>query len=60
MATIVRRLIRPHRPGEEALLFFGCSDSTASSTGSDANASCLVRPELTEGTPPFEVALNNA
>src|SRR6185295_11277790 len=53
MATIVRRLIRPHRPGEVALLFIGCSDSTASSTGSDANASCLVRPELTEGTPPL-------
>ena len=30
-----------------ALPVLGCSDSTASSTGSDANASCLVWPELT-------------
>jgi protocatechuate 3,4-dioxygenase beta subunit len=33
-----------------ALLFFGCSDSTASTTDpGDTSSSCLVRPELTEG-----------
>jgi hypothetical protein len=44
MATIGRRLIQPPRIGESPpvlwLLRFH---------GSDANASCLVRPELTEG-----------
>jgi protocatechuate 3,4-dioxygenase beta subunit len=43
-----------------ALLFFGCSDSTASSTGSDANASCLVRPELTEGPYYVDEELNRS
>ena len=32
-----------------ALLFFGCSDSAASSDPADPSSSCLVRPELTEG-----------
>ena len=32
-----------------ALLFFGCSDSTAASSGPGNASSCLVRPELTEG-----------
>jgi protocatechuate 3,4-dioxygenase beta subunit len=33
-----------------ALLFFGCSDSTAASSDpTDSSSSCVVRPELTEG-----------
>jgi protocatechuate 3,4-dioxygenase beta subunit len=32
-----------------ALLFFGCSDSTAANVAGDGNSACLVRPELTEG-----------
>jgi protocatechuate 3,4-dioxygenase beta subunit len=32
-----------------ALLFFGCSDSTATSSDSGDTSSCVVRPELTEG-----------
>ncbi|MFL5492258.1 MAG: hypothetical protein ACJ8AV_12610 [Gemmatimonadales bacterium] len=43
-----------------ALLFFGCSDSTASSTGSEGNSSCLVRPELTEGPYYVDEELNRS
>jgi protocatechuate 3,4-dioxygenase beta subunit len=42
-----------------ALLFFGCSDSTASSTGGD-NSSCVVRPELTEGPYYVDEELNRS
>ena len=40
-----------------ALLFLGCSDSTATSSDTgDSSSSCLVRPELTEG--PYYAASN--
>jgi protocatechuate 3,4-dioxygenase beta subunit len=42
-----------------ALLFFGCSDSTASSTGG-TSSSCLVRPELTEGPYYVDEELNRS
>jgi protocatechuate 3,4-dioxygenase beta subunit len=32
-----------------AVLFFGCSDSTAASDPGTTSSSCVVRPELTEG-----------
>jgi len=43
-----------------ALLVFGCSDSTASSTGGSTNSSCLVRPELTEGPYYVDEELNRS
>jgi len=43
-----------------ALLFFGCSDSTASSTGGDPRTSCVVRPELTEGPYYVDEELNRS
>ena len=44
MAAIGRRLIRPPRIGESPPILW-----LLRFHGSDANASCLVRPELTEG-----------
>jgi protocatechuate 3,4-dioxygenase beta subunit len=43
-----------------AFLFFGCAESTASSTGSDGVSSCLVRPELTEGPYYVDEELNRS
>lgn len=43
-----------------ALLFFGCSDSTASSTGGDPLTGCVVRPELTEGPYYVDEELNRS
>jgi protocatechuate 3,4-dioxygenase beta subunit len=43
-----------------ALLFFGCSDSTATSTPGETSSSCLVRPELTEGPYYVDEELNRS
>src|SRR5215207_8637903 len=43
-----------------ALVFFGCSESTASSTGGDSLTSCVVRPELTEGPYYVDEELNRS
>jgi protocatechuate 3,4-dioxygenase beta subunit len=43
-----------------ALLFFGCSDSTAASTPGDGSSSCVVRPELTEGPYYVDEELNRS
>jgi protocatechuate 3,4-dioxygenase beta subunit len=43
-----------------ALLFLGCSDSAASSTGGEVSSSCLVRPELTEGPYYVDEELNRS
>ena len=58
--VLTRREVLEFLGATGALLFFGCSDSTASSTGSDANASCLVRPELTEGPYYVDEELNRS
>jgi protocatechuate 3,4-dioxygenase beta subunit len=43
-----------------ALLFFGCSDSTAANVPGDGNSACLVRPELTEGPYYVDEQLNRS
>lgn len=43
-----------------ALFFFGCSDSTASTTPGDTSSFCLVRPELTEGPYYVDEELNRS
>jgi protocatechuate 3,4-dioxygenase beta subunit len=43
-----------------ALLFFGCSDSTATTDIGDSSYSCVVRPELTEGPYYVDEELNRS
>lgn len=43
-----------------ALLFFGCSDSTAAGDQGDTSSSCVVRPELTEGPYYVDEELNRS
>jgi protocatechuate 3,4-dioxygenase beta subunit len=43
-----------------ALLFLGCSDSTATTDPGDTSTSCVVRPELTEGPYYVDEELNRS